>query len=102
MEEIEITIDLREGFDNDRVVIEVNGAEIYRAESVRTDYSIGLADIVRATCPPGIVRCEAAVPNRRLHAEYETEVEQPLFLTVRIDPAGSLTITPADEPRIFM
>ena len=101
-EMVEITIDLREGFEGDTVVIAVNGEEVYRGEAVRTDYSIGLADVVRAASPPGAMTCEASVPNRRLTADYETTVEEPIVLAVRIDPGGSLVIEPAPEPRLFL
>ena len=98
----EITIDLREVFDGDTVVITVNGEEVWRGESVSTDYSIGLAEIVRATSPRGAMVCEASVLNRRLTAEFETELEGPLFLGVRIDETGQLQIEASSEPKFYL
>ena len=75
-----LVIELREGFSDDRVVIEVNGELVFDKEEVNTDYSIGLADLVELPIPEGTATVQVEVPSRRLSGTIESEATKTLYL----------------------
>lgn len=46
---MQLSIKLRDGFNNDSVVMRADGKEIYRKSAVSTDLSISFADAVEVT-----------------------------------------------------
>ena len=46
---MQLSIKLRDGFNNDSVVVRADGKEIYRKSAVSTDLSISFADAIELT-----------------------------------------------------
>ena len=59
-------IALQDGFEDDLVVLIVNGKEVYRKKGVQTDYRISLADSFEMALPDTPVVIEVQLPDRHL------------------------------------
>lgn len=119
-----LAVELAEGFADDDVAVLVDGTQLWHAAGVTTNYSVGIADVVRLPLP------ESAHPTVEVRVGRRSTAQQvdvaaaagggaadsggssgraaeagagaggELRLRARIDPAGSLTLGVAsDEPR---
>ena len=70
-----LKIALQEGFENDDVVILVNGWEIYERDSVSTQTQIALAASVVTDVPSGRSTAEIEVSTRLLKAEFSVSTD---------------------------
>jgi hypothetical protein len=55
---------LEDGFENDTVVVRVNGREVFRKAGVRTRPEISLADLVEAEVDGGPTTVGVEIPTR--------------------------------------
>jgi hypothetical protein len=60
---MQLSIKLRDGFNNDTVTIRVNGKEVYRKSGVKTDLTISFADAVEVPVEASPVELEVAVED---------------------------------------
>lgn len=65
-----IRVDLREGFEDDEVVILVDEREVYRKQGVTTLPQIGRADGVDAPAVQGPVEVRVELPGRGLSGSF--------------------------------
>lgn len=81
-----LTIDLREGFERDEVVIGVDGHEVFRDPDVTTKLQIGFASRVEvsALAPTSVVLVE--LPRLRIRRDIVVDVGRTPF--VGIDRKG--------------
>lgn len=84
-------LDLREGFNNDTVVVRLDGREVYRRSGLSTNYSVGLADRVEIETPEGEVEIEVALPDRGIASTIHHTAGPPATLAFALDSAGTLT-----------
>lgn len=75
---------LQEGFQNDRVVIKVNGAEVASRPAVTTRNQIGFAESVEVEVPAGDSTVEIQVPSRQLSGSAGVDVEGKVYVGVSI------------------
>lgn len=94
----QLTIDLQDGFEDDTVVIEVDGREVYRKAHVRTRQQIGLADTVVAEVAGPRPRVEVRLLERRLALKLEPALESVAFLGVSLGRDGRLESRESAEP----
>ena len=79
-----ISIDLQEGFSDDIVVVQVNGQEIFNKKGVKTDYSSGLADLIKIPISESSVEVAVAVPPKSLSDKVVIEATADVYLGVSI------------------
>jgi len=97
-----LRIDLREGFDNDDVEIDVDGQRVYARAGVRTDYSVGLADSVEVDVTGVVVRVHVRLRGRGLSAEKSVPLEASTqYLAVTASPNAIALTSLAEAPRYF-
>jgi hypothetical protein len=87
---------LEEGFDDDEVVVAVDGKEVVRANSVSTRMQIGLAQATDVPVDPG--RHTVAVSARGTTAQIEIDVEDELRLGISLGRSGELEHRVSREP----
>ena len=92
-----ITIDLRDGFHRDAVIIRVGGREVCRDDSVSTRTQIGLAKKLTVEAD-GMTAVEIDVPNRKLSATIEVDATAPRHLGIAIDRDGRIRHEISDTP----
>ena len=76
---------LEEGFEDDEVVVAVDGEELLR-QSLSTRMQLGLAKAVDAPVEPG--PHTVAVSARGVSAEIAVEVEDELYLGISLSRSG--------------
>ncbi len=93
-----LIIDLQEGFRDDRVIVAVDGREVFRKEGVRTRHQIGRADGVRVEGVAAGRRSVAVeLPDRGLSGRVEVDASARPYLAVSV-MGERLVFTPAAEP----
>lgn len=98
----EVEIELGEGFADDDVTVLVDGQELWRQDNVSTNWSVGIADVVRVTAPasgsPAVeVRARGAAAVLRVDASGGGRVR----LRANLDPHGDLHLGPATGGPVF-
>jgi hypothetical protein len=78
-------VDLQEGFERDRVVVSVNGAEVASRPEVTTRNQIGLADAIQIDVPEGAARVTVQVPTRGLADSVDVDVAGETYVGVSIE-----------------
>lgn len=97
-----LRVDLNEGFEDDTVTVQVNGAEIFCKEAVSTNYSIGVAEVITTEAPAGSLKIHIRVSTRQADKSLETEISSPLFVAVSLSPTGALSFQQSsEEPTYF-
>ncbi|MPY79379.1 MAG: hypothetical protein GEV04_13000 [Actinophytocola sp.] len=98
-------VELAEGFAGDDVSVLIDGRQMWHRNGVTTNYSVGIADVVRLPLPASAWPTVEVQVGRR-SATQRVDVTGlgtsggELRLRARIDPAGALTLgTASDEPR---
>lgn len=67
-------VDLQDGFDDEPVVVRVDGEKAYRSENVRTDYRISRADSFERPVVGKMALVEVSVPRRELSDSRRVDV----------------------------
>jgi hypothetical protein len=91
-----IRVDLREGFEDDEVVIHVGEEEVYRKQGVTTMTQIGRADGIDAPVAEGPLTVRVELPKRGL-AESISLPESGLHLGISIED-GELMLEVSPTP----
>lgn len=73
--ETEITILLDEYYENDTVVVSVDGVEVYNKQNVTTKLTISLADEFKVRATSGQVTISVEVPTRNARQVETVKVE---------------------------
>ena len=91
----EPTVELGVGFADDEVVLLLDGKEVWRRKGVTTNYSVGLADVVRL---PGPGTLEVRVRGDVLSGRVGPDMAR---LRVDLDPSGAPRLRAAPEGPVF-
>jgi hypothetical protein len=96
--ELGVTLELAEGFDGDAVVVLLDGLEVWRGADVRTNWSVGLAQVVHLSA-----RQLPAVLEVRVGGDSRTAdlPESGLRLRAARAPDGRLQVNRAPAGPIF-
>ncbi len=92
-----LEIHLQEGFADDRVMIGVNGREVYRTDLLTTKALIGVADSVRTEVSSGHVEIVIDLPLRSLSGRLSVELEDQLYVGVSLI-GGRIVFDSSAEP----
>lgn len=95
-------IALQDGFVDDKVVIQVNGGEVFYKSGVRTRFQIGLADSLEMNVQGGTVNVEVILPLRHLSKSIVWEVSDPTYLGVSITTEGEIDFRISNERFRYM
>ena len=93
----QLEVELGTGFTDDDVAVYLDGAEVWRRGGVTTNYSVGLADVVRlpATAAGTLeVRVRDKARSRRIEPGAHR-------LRVDLDPSGAPRMADAPEGPVF-
>ncbi len=91
----QLRIDLQEGFDNDTVVVRVDGPEVYRKSGVQTRVVVGVADSFEVTArDPAHVEVE--VVTKKQSAAIDVKTAEYPYLGVSSTRTG-LKLQPSKE-----
>lgn len=95
----ELALELGTGFADADVVVLVDGEQVWHGRGVTTNYSVGLADIVRLPLPSGTTpTVEVRTGTTARSAEVPgTAATGEVRLRCDLDPAGAMTIGPVPE-----
>jgi len=77
-------IDLQEGFENDEVVVTIDGQESFRHTAVRTKRVLGLAMNDTIDVANGKHAIEISVPTRNLHHKLTINLRDELHLGISL------------------
>src|SRR5688500_11175721 len=77
-------IALEEGFENDVVVVTVDGVERYRNEDLLTKVQSGLADQFQVDVQPGQSTIETSVPSRNVSGTTTVDVAGDLHVGISL------------------
>lgn len=78
---MKLSVKLRDGFNDDKVSIKVDGREVYSESGVSTDLSASFADAVEISVEQPVVKLEVAVEGGETE-EKEIRVEDTPFVDV--------------------
>jgi hypothetical protein len=81
---VNLSIDFRDGFLDDTIVLQVNDKEVFHKEHVRTKLVIGLADSFKTKVEPGPVTIEIIVPTKNVVKTILLEVSDDTYLGISI------------------
>jgi len=93
-------IDLQEGFNNDTVIILVNGEEIFRKDGVQTKLLLGFSETLSVPVSTGEVELKIQVPSRSLDDEFKFTIQKNLYVGISITDLGIETIV-TDAPFMY-
>jgi hypothetical protein len=81
----QLSIALQSGFDDDTVVISVDGAQVLRRRGVSTDTRVSLAAKHDVTVDDGSTRVEVALPERGLSSSVTLTITGDTHVGVSVD-----------------
>ena len=93
-----LTIDLREGFHHDTVVIHLNGKEVYRQEDVTTRLQIGFADRLECSTTGEQAQVKITLPTKEKAETIELKLASPTFLGVNLTEGEKIDFRHQSEP----
>ena len=98
----ELQVDIQDGFEDDLVVVRVNGKEEFREDGVTTKRLLGGTDFTsdnapRVQVPEGTVNVEVLVPSKNLSGTISVQASQNTYLGVSIQD-GKIHYMEVDKP----
>jgi hypothetical protein len=99
----QLTVELGTGFADSDVAVLVDGTEVWHGSGITTNYSVGIADVVRIPLAAGAT---PTVEVRVGDTARSTTVPAPategeVRLRCDLDPSGAMTVGAAPEGPIF-
>ena len=97
---MKLTIDFQEGFDRDEAIVTVDGHKRLSLSELITDYTIGRAESRAWDERAGELKIVIDVPNRQLTTALTINMENPVFIGVKIED-GVLAHRIQGEPFVY-
>ena len=101
-ETVTLQLDLQEGFDDNNIVILIDGKEAWLKKGVKTRYQIGLADSFSTTVPAGTVKITIEQPDRHQSHNISLQVDVQTYVGVVRNDDGSITHKEQIQPFHYM
>lgn len=90
-------IALQEGFEQEEVVLQINGKEVFHKSGVTTLTQIGFADSVESEVAAGPVQVEIDLPRRHAREALIVRLNStPIYLKVSVTPEGRIEAVPSE------
>jgi len=99
-EMVTLGIDLQDGFEDDTVVMQINGEEVFRKEHVTTNLLLGLAASFETEVEKGPVSVEISVETRDIVETIPLDVSADTYLGVSVVNDRIEQII-SDEPFVY-
>ena len=96
-EMVTLGIDLQDRFENDTVVMRMNGEEVFRKEHITTNLLLGLADSFKTEVEQGSVRIEISIETRNIVETIPMDVSADTYLGISV-VSGRIEYIILDEP----
>lgn len=95
-----IHVALQEGFQNDTVIAQLDGTEVYRRAGLNTRMQIGLADSFDLKAPSGRAELRVDVVTRKAHVTVPVEVPpgEERYVGISIAPDGKIVQRISEDP----
>ena len=77
-----LSIALQDGFEKESIVVRVNGKEVYRNETVQTDYRISLADSFETPLPDSPIVVEVELPEQSITDSLQFESDTTIYVGI--------------------
>lgn len=97
MKSASLSIDLQNGFANDKVHVKVNGVEVYRNNAVTTQRLLGIAGSTKMSIEDGTAEVEIEISSRGLSWGETVEIKGDLHLGVAVE-GGGLSVFQSKTP----
>lgn len=94
-------VELGTGFTDDDVAVLLNGSEVWSRHGVTTNYSVGLADVVRLNAPLGVDDLLEVRVGRQTAAQQVDRQTGAGRWRVDVEPSGSLVLGPASDDPLY-
>ena len=92
-----LSVALEDGFEQDAVVVVVNGQQVFDSSDVSTRMQIGLADSFEVPIEAADAVIEVTVPSQGLTGRFETLVADRMHLGVSLQE-GEIVFRTSKEP----
>jgi hypothetical protein len=92
-----LNVALEEGFEQDAVVVVVNGEQVFDSSDVSTRMQIGLADSFEVPIEEEAAIVEVTVPSQGVTGRYETLVTDQMHVGVSLQE-GEIVFRTSKEP----
>lgn len=79
-----IRIALQDGFEDETVVIKLNGKEVFNQEHVKTKRQIGKACAFEVKSESGLANVEVTLPSRKLSDHISVKVADEVYLGISV------------------
>ncbi len=79
-----VRIALQDGFEDDTVVVKVNGKEVFRQENIKTKRQIGKAASFEVEVEEGTANVEVSLPLKNLSETIAVKVSGEAYLGVSV------------------
>ena len=96
-----LTVDLQDGFSEDRVRVTIDGVTAVEFEGVSTDYSIGRAASAAVEVLAGAHTIEVVLLDRQLSASRGLQIEGQAYLGISIIDSDRVGFRESGEPFIY-
>jgi hypothetical protein len=96
-----LNVELRDGFRDDEVVVQVAGRAVLHERGVTDDGRVTLSRAAEVEVPDEPVEVEVAVPTRGLVERVRVDPERDRYLAARIE-AGRLILEPTAEQQYML
>lgn len=91
-------IALQEGFQDDTVIVRVNGQDVFHKPGVRTKLQIGRATAFDLDVEEGLARIEVIVPEKGLAGTTSVEISRPAYIGISLSAENSVTFQRSERP----
>lgn len=93
-----LTIEFQEGFQNDTLVLRIDGIETMRHEHLTTRLQTGYAAAGAATVPAGRVVLDVDLPATGVSGQVVLDVQAPMWVGVNLDAGRVFRFKLSDSP----
>jgi hypothetical protein len=94
----QLHIALQDGFDQDTVVVRVNGQEVFNTPGVTTRLQLGVARAFVVDAPEGLIDLQIVLPLKNVSESLRLQVSHPLHVGFSVSRDGRLTHRLSSEP----
>jgi len=77
-------IAFQDGYEDDLVIVQINGKEVFRKEGLRTNLLLGYADSFEAQITEGSVKVKVILPSKKLSEIIALKVSADVYLGLSI------------------
>jgi len=91
----------QEGFEDDIVVVRIDGKEIYRKEHVTTRYQINYADSFELNVEEESVNVEILIPAKELSKKFSVKIANAVYVKVLVRK-GEIKYYVSDKPLRYL